>query len=309
MGTFSVVSSSTSEVVKALRAYLEEAVPSDFASLSIDAEKSYKWQVTGTVFVDYIPLGVEVCAKTCGEEVSVSVTHTTNNDLIRFNSMLKEMLGFLKTRGLQTSGNLPVSNFQQRFVDDDDFGFSDDEEDDEDAWEEKVQPILKDTRSIRNEVREEAFRAIAQWAATNPASHDALAKGFIDRAAELSSLFCTSSKASAAETYPFAVAIRKLSEGFLSTETRDELLQSSLSTMMEPASKPRVPAVVAREYKMAMQALGKVEVAKPMDDIYTVQDITEKDQVKKSIQFEPSKERFYNSSEIFAEHHLVVGGR
>jgi len=78
--------------------------------------------------------------------------------------------------------------------------------------------------------------------------------------------------------------------------------------MMEHALKPRIPAVVAREYKMAMQALGKVEVAKPMDDIYAVQDITDKDQVKKSIQFEPSKERFYNSSEIFAEHHLVVGG-
>jgi hypothetical protein len=95
MATFAVVSSSTTEVVKALQVYLEEVIPSDFASLAIDAEKPHKWQVNGIIFVDLKPLGVEVCAKTCGEETSVSVTHTSHNDIVGFNSMFKQMVGFL----------------------------------------------------------------------------------------------------------------------------------------------------------------------------------------------------------------------
>jgi hypothetical protein len=311
MGTFSFVSSSTSEVVKALRAYLEETVPSDFASLAIDAQKPHKWHVTGTVFVDFIPVGVEVCAKTCDEEVSVTVSHTSHNDLIRFKNMFKQMVGFLQARGLQTSSNLPVSKFQPRLLDDDDFGFSDDEES---TWDEKVQSVLEDTRSPRTEVREEAFRAIAQWASSSPASHEALAKGFMDRAAELSAIFRTSSKASAAETYPFAVAMRKLCEG-CSLAIACKMLESPLTTMMDPASKPGVPAVVAREYNMAMRAIGKAEVSKPRDDFSVVPDISDKmDQVKKSIQLEHSEKGSYNSPNLvnptylFGEQHLMVGG-
>jgi hypothetical protein len=291
MGTFSVISSSTSKVAKTLREYFEDVVPSDFASLELDAEKPHKWHVTGIVFIDFIPLCVEVCVKASDAEISVSVSHTSHNDTIRFNGMFKQMLGFLKARGLQVSSNLPDNSFRHRLVDDDDFGFSDDEEP---TWDEKVQPVMEDTTSIRVEVRSEAFRAIAQWASTTPASHETIANSFIDRAAELSLLFGASSRASVAETYPFAVAMRKLCEG-CSVQARDKMLQSPLSTMMEPASKPRVIAVVAHEYNMAMKALGKVEVSQPICDTIVASDkVVGKDCVTKSIQFEHSKGSFEN---------------
>jgi len=198
MYTFSVVSSSCLDVAKALQVYFQDSVPSDFASLEIDAEKSHRWHVSGTVFVDYMPLGVEVCVKASDAEISVSVSQTSHNDTIRFSSMFKQMVGFVKARGLQASSNFPETSFKNRLFNDDEFDLSDDEEP---TWDEKVQPVLEDTSSIRVQVREEAFRAIAQWASATPASHEALAKGFIDRANELSLLFHASSQSSAAETF------------------------------------------------------------------------------------------------------------
>jgi hypothetical protein len=286
---------------------LEETVPSDFASLEIDAEKPHKWQVSGTIFVDYKPLRVEVSAKTSADATSVSVNHTCHTDIVRFNSMFKQMVGFLQSRGLQVSSNLAVSNFQGRLVDDDDdFADSDDEE--ESSWDEKVLPVLDDISSTRTEVREQAFQAIAQWATSNPATHEALAKGFVDRAAALSSLFCASSRASVAETYPFAVALRKLSEGFCTMETCDKILNSPLSTMMEASSKPRVPALIAREYNMAMKALGKVEISKSMDDFDDVPELNGKS--KAMNHSEPSKECFRDyqvSTDFLGQQNLIVG--
>jgi hypothetical protein len=179
------------------------------------------------------------------------------------------MVAFLQGRGLQASSNLNAASKPMQLLDnDDDFDFSDDEEP---AWEEKVQAVMEDTSAIRSEVREEAFRAIAQWASSSPASHEALARAFIDRADKLSVLFSTRMDASVAETYPFAVAMHKLSEG-CSAETRESMLKSPLSFMMDPESKPSVPAVVAREFSMAMKVLGKVEVTKPFRDFVITSD-------------------------------------
>jgi hypothetical protein len=310
MYTFSVASSSCLDVAKTLQVYFQDSVPSDFASLEIDTEKSHRWHVSGTVFVDYMPLGVEVCVKTSDAEISVSVSQTSHNDTIRFSSMFKQMVGFVKARGLQASSNFPETSFKNRLFNDDDdeeFELSDDEEP---TWDEKVQPVLEDTSSIRVQVREEAFRAIAQWASATPASHEALAKGFIDRANELSLLFHASSQSSAAETFPFAVAMRHLCEG-CSKETRDKMLQSPLSTMMESASKPRVVAVVAHEYNTAMKALGKAEVSKPGFDNAILSDVGVKiDQVKTPIQFDHSKagfENFLNSP--LSQELMLISGR
>jgi hypothetical protein len=309
MATFVIASSSTTEVVKALRSYLEDVVPSDFASLAIDAEKSHNWHVNGIIFVDYKPLGVEICAKTSAEETSVSVNHTSHNDIVSFNSIVRQIIGFLQSRGLQVSGNLPVSNFQARCLDDDDdFADSDDEE--ESSWDEKVLPVLKDTNSTRTEVREEAFRAIVQWVSSNPSTHEAIAKGFIDRATELSSLFHASSRASVAETYPFAVAMRKLSEGFCTMETCDKILNSALSTMMEASSKPRVSALIAREYNMAMKALGKVEISKPVDEFVYSPEPNDKSKVQHSFLPEPSKHIVRDlqvSRDLLGQQNLVIG--
>jgi|Transcript_8627 hypothetical protein len=269
MWSFSVISSSTPKVAKTLREFFEDRVLSDFASLELDAEKAYRWHVTGLVFVDLVVLGVEVCVKASDSEINVSVSQTSHNDTIRFNTMFKQMLGFVKARGLQISSHLPRSCLRHELVDDDDFDLSDDEESD---WDERVQAVLEDTSSIRAEVREEAFRSIAHLASTTPASHEAIAKGFIERAAELSMLFCTSFQGSVAEKYAFAVALRNMSEG-CSLATRDKLLQSQLSAMMDQASKPNVNTIVAREYNRAMKSLGKqVEVSKLIDDTIAVSD-------------------------------------
>jgi hypothetical protein len=301
MATISVISSPILEVVGALREYLEKIVPSDFASLAIDEQKSHKWEVLGTIFVDFVPVSVQICATSSTEEISIAVHQISRNDTVRFNTMFKQMVGFLQARGFQAMSNFSVSSLQARLLDDDDFGFSDDEEP---TWDEKVQPVLGDTGSCRTEVRAEAFRALAEWASSSPDSHEALANGLLERAAELSTIFSTSSQASVAETYPFAVAVRKVSEG-CSSATRENLLKSKLSTMMEPALKPKVPAVVAHEYQMAMQALGLSNVSEPLKDFTVgskaISDISGKtEQIQKSMQFDNSKISFesYVSSEV-----------
>jgi hypothetical protein len=300
MATFSVISSSIVEVVSALREYLEKIVPSDFASLAIDEQKAHKWEVLGNIFVDFVPVSVQICAKSSDEEISVALHQISRNDTIRFNALFKQMVGFLQARGFQATSNFAVSSLPARLLDDDDdFGFSDDEEP---TWDEKVQPVLGDTGSCRTEVRAEAFRAIAQWASASPESREALAEGLLERAAELSTIF-TSSQASVAETYPFAVALRKLSEG-CSSATRENLLKSKLSTMMEPGLKSRVPAVVAHEYQMAMQALGLSTICEPLNDFTVgskaISYISDKEQIQKSTQLDNSKGSFqsYVSSEV-----------
>jgi hypothetical protein len=255
MSTFSVVASSTAEVAKALRAYLEETLHSDFASFPTDAEKLHKWQVIGSVFVDFIPLRVQICLETYVDEVRVSVNPLSRNDTIKFNFIFRQIVRFLQEYGLQIPTGVRTACFQTQLLDDD-FALSDDEGP---TWQERVESVLRDTNSSRTEVREEAFRTIAQWTTSTPASHEALAQGLVNRANELSSLFCTHAQASVAETYPFAVAMRTLSEECSAT-TRRKLLQSRLSSILDAASKAIFPNVIANEYQIAMRALGMDEI-------------------------------------------------
>jgi hypothetical protein len=258
MRKFSVVSSSTSEVVNALRAYALEGVSSDFAFAfcPIDVEKNHKWQVTGSVFMDYIPVHVQICVEDRVDEVRVSVNQLSRSDIIKANLMFKQLVSYLQAYGLRIPSDVGPASFQTQLLDDD-FDFSDDEGP---TWEEKIESVLDDTISIRSEVREEAFRAIAQWAASTPSCREALAEGLVNRADDLFALFCTRSQASVAETCPFAAAMRKLAEGG-STETRRKLLESRLSTILDAASKAIFPAVIANDYKVAMRFLGKTEIS------------------------------------------------
>jgi hypothetical protein len=272
MGKFSVSASSTSEVVNALRACLTERVPSDFVFSPIDADKPHKWQVDGSVFVDYIPLRVQICVETCADEVKVSVNQLSRNDIIKFNLMFQQMVSYMQAYGLQIRSDPSPASFQTQLLDDDDFDFSDDEGP---TWEEKIESVLDDTTSIRKEVREEAFRAIAEWAASTPACHEALADGFVNRADDLFALFCIHSQASVADTCPFAAAMRKLSEAG-STETRRKLLESRLSTILDEASKAIFPTCIANDYKIAMRFLGKTEISSQSDFCSTKKSSTHK---------------------------------
>jgi hypothetical protein len=260
MGVFSVVASSTSEVLNALRAYLTEEVPSDFVFSPIDVEKPHKWQVIGSVFVDYTPLRVQICMETRDDEVRVSVNQLSHNDIIKFNLMFRQMVSYLQAYGLQIRSDLSLTSFQIQLLDDD-FDFSDDEGP---TWEEKIESVLDDTISIRTEVREEVFRAIAQWATSAPACREALAEGLVNRADKLFVLFCTHPQASVAETCPFAATMRTLSEE-CSVETRRKLLDSRLSTILDVASKAIFPYAIANNYKIAMRFLGKTEITNQID--------------------------------------------
>jgi hypothetical protein len=271
MGTFSVLASSTSEVVNALRSYTLESVRSDFAFCPIDVEKPHWWQVTGSVFMDYTPLRVQICVATRTDEIRVSVNQLSRNDIIKFNLMFKEMVTYLQAYGLQIPIDVSLASFQTQLLDDD-FDFSDDEGP---TWEEKIESVLNDTISIRSEVRQEAFRTIAQWAASTPACRETLAEGLVKRADELFALFCIHSQASVAETCPFAATIRKLSEEG-SVETRRKMLESRLSTILDAASKAIFPTVIANDYKIAMRFLGKTEISNRIDICLTKMSSTDK---------------------------------
>jgi hypothetical protein len=187
--------------------------------------------------------------------------------------MFRQIVSFLDAYGLQIPNDLNLASFQTQLLDDD-FDFSD-----EDStstfwmmistfwmmtWGEKIESVLDDTISIRTEVREDAFRAIAHWAASAPACHEALAEGLVNRADELFALFCTHPQASVAETCPFAATMRKLSEG-CSVEARRKMLESRLSTILDAASNAIFPVVIANDYKVAMRFLRKKEIANHID--------------------------------------------
>jgi hypothetical protein len=251
--TLSVVDSSALDVVKAVCLFLK-ALPSEFPSLDEDVLKPDKWQAAGTVFVDFHPIRVEVCLKSTADEIRVVLTDRSLNDIIRFDRVFGQMLDSLREQGLKVAGSQQAVHrrFGAQIVDDDDdFDLSDCEED----WIEQATPVLADIDSVRAEVREEAFRALATWATSSPACHEALAKGFAERADKLLAILCTRA-VDMAETYPLVAALRRVAEG-ASAEARSILSKSVLLDPLDYKSTSRLPTLIAGELKAAMQVLGK----------------------------------------------------
>jgi hypothetical protein len=249
-----VVDSSASDITKATSLFLE-AVPSEFPPLHQDELKLYKRQTIGTIFVDFHPILVEVCLESTDDGICVILTDLSLRDIIRFGRFVGQMLDSLQDQGLKVTSSQrgAQAGSRMRIVeDDDDFELSNYDHD----WTEQAMPLLADLDSVRVEVREEAFRALATWATSSPACHDTLAKGLAERADTLLAIRCTRA-VDMAESYPLVIALRSVAEG-ASAEAQSILLKSGLLDPKVYKSVSVLPTVIARELKAAMQVLGTV---------------------------------------------------
>jgi hypothetical protein len=236
-------------VVVAVHQFLDEALPT-----YVENGEKGTCQVLATVFIDYVPLPIEVRAFADGADVSVVFKQTTQNDVIRFKQLFDQFVAFFR------SLNMKVTTLQQASARsgliDDDFDDSDDEsvDDDEPSWSQRVELVLADAVSPIATMREHAFQCLARWVASAPASHAAVAEGLVKYATQLGLTLLTGPLA---EMYPASAMLRSVACG-ASPEAQKLLSESTLYTLLAKLEVSTLPSLVTRELTVAVQSLQKV---------------------------------------------------
>jgi hypothetical protein len=210
---FSVVNASLSEVVTALREYLEQwKYAADMLACSEwkDLETSVTWQETVTIFIDFVPLLIQIAVKKLEDsEIIVTVKDLSLNDIVRLTRVFKGAVDFAKSKGLcATCKYQPPQHFHLL---DDDFDSFDDVDCiqlDAQTW---ADNIVSDIDSCRCDVREEAFRTIARLSTSSADRKNALTKALAARATSISELLRASDQH---DIFPLVASLRTLIEGF-----------------------------------------------------------------------------------------------
>jgi hypothetical protein len=199
MFTFSVTRSSLVEVVNVLCQYLEREGCSKQALIAGE-DASFIWQETFTIFVDLVPLRIEMQAKPKGDEICVTVSDLSLSDVIRCKRMFNALLKFVQGAGLTTTCKHQLS-LGFRLLDDDfhimDYDLS--SEDEVLSSTEQVAIEVFGIDACRYDFHEEALRAISSWSSSNMERHQSLAGGVTESSASISSLLHMESLI---ETYP-----------------------------------------------------------------------------------------------------------
>jgi hypothetical protein len=256
----SIETSSFWRIVEVVRRYLQEVVPCEFSWSLKNTEFGDEWMMGGTIFVEYIPVGVEMCISTRGDKIVVAACHPSQNDVIRFARAFHELVEFLRGEGYQATSNHEASRcFQLQDSDDDfleDFPRMDEEEL---SWDEKVEQVLDNVDSNTRFLGADALQILARWAFSNPDSHEALAEKLAWETGTFSKLLCGKSESDLVEMYLLAATWRYIAER-ASPETYNILLNTPFPTMLDQATNV-LPALVARELTITKQCFGKLNVA------------------------------------------------
>jgi hypothetical protein len=199
MFTFSVARSSLVEVVKVLCQYLEREGCSKHSSIEGE-DASFIWQETFTIFIDLVPLRIEMQAKVEGDEVCVTVNDLSLSDVIRCKRMFNDLLKFVQGAGLIATCKHQLS-LGFRLLEDD-FDIMDYDLSSEDEFlssREQVAIEIFGNDGCRYDFHKEALQTISSWSSSNMERHHSLAKGVTECRASISSLLYMESLV---ETYP-----------------------------------------------------------------------------------------------------------
>lgn len=255
------------DVAMRCRLFLDKEVPANVTKLPIHHEEVYQWRVSATLFVDYVPLCVEVGTGATPDGVSfVALTHISRSDVVRFNRVCERLAVFLGSSGLPAAapphaidGGEPL--VKKAGLIDDDFMDEISTDDEEASWADRVELMLADLESGQAHVREEAVQGLARWAASAAESHSALARGFASHAETVGKALFGSPQASVAETYPLAAALRSVAFSEC-VKAKAILSESPLAAVMDEYEPllAAFPPLVARELSSLMLGMQKVSV-------------------------------------------------
>jgi hypothetical protein len=263
-----VSGSSSVELVSCLCRFLDKDLPAEVVGPSLRGDD---WFLSGTIFLDFVPVSVEVCIVAEASDSSIIVLkHPSRNDAMRFHHFFKLLIHFLgsfsfKVMSLHQAGSDGLPG-QAALIHDD---FSDFASEDT-SWDDKVECMLADARSRNMEIREEALRSLARWSSSTqsdeveaaPESHEQIAQGFVEEAVLFEEILFSRPPASLAERYPVAAALRSIAGGS-SSKARATLSKSSVLSSIDKQTLSQLPTIVARELSAALRALQMDKVSNP----------------------------------------------
>lgn len=124
---------------------------------------------------------------------------------------------------------------------------------------------MADFDSTSADMREEAIRNCARWAASTPACHVALAKALSARSEDIGQIFFAKHQAPLTEMYPMAASLRSLTCG-PSVEAKRVLCKSLLVNTIctNKLAVNGLPPLVSQELSLTQQCMQKpVKKTKP----------------------------------------------
>jgi hypothetical protein len=197
--TFSVVSASPREVVQVLCQYLQEEGCLECRASGV-VGKPFMWQKMVTIFVDFVPISIELKVVEEEGDVVVKVKDLSLNDVIRCTRFCNDMCKFVNGKGLCTiCEHQSPSCF--RLLDDD---FDLIIENEMHAWKEQVDIESVDIDACKG-LLEEELQMVSCWSASKMESHDSLATGLAKSATTLSALVHI---ASLVDSHPSVASLR-----------------------------------------------------------------------------------------------------
>jgi hypothetical protein len=234
------------EVCDAVHGFLVKEFPADISTRPLCDEQKQGFQVSATVFVDFIPVRVEVYAMPDGAfDVALSFNHPSQKDIVRFNCLVEHSIAFLQSQGMQigTSKKMGLNQL-----------IDDVPEDQELSWKERVEVVQDNMASDCAMLREESLQYLARWADLSPACHTAVANVFVKSKFEERLLAAASTPLPLAELYPAISALHSVSCA-TSPEACDILCSAPICAALKTLTSSELPPIVASKLAVAVQSL------------------------------------------------------
>jgi len=221
----------------------------------VEANEKGTCHLLATVFMDSVPLPIEVCTLADGEDAIVVFKHPSQSDIIRFHKLYEWFVAFFQSLNLQaTTSQQTIAGAWSRLIDDDFDSDDDSVDDDVPSWSERVDFVFADAVSSIATIREQAFQCLARWSASAPASHAAVAQGLAKYASQLGWTLLASPLA---EMYPASSMLKNVACG-TSPEVQKIISDSELFTVLASLEMSMLPSLVTSNLSMAVQNLRKV---------------------------------------------------
>jgi len=246
-----ILASSPKQVSDHVLYFLNNEVPTHISGLTLEPSEGQPCQLCAIVFVDYIPIQIEVSTYAEDDRTVAVFKHPSQSDILRFHLVLERLISSLRSSNLHvTSTPQQATAASFRMLDDD---FEDEiSADDEATWSERISLVEDMMSSSDASSREEALQNLARWAACDGVNKAVLADVLVKL--HLKGVLPVSTATPLAEMYPVAAVLRQLSNS-LSPEACDILSHSALCADLEKMYLCESAPIITRELEVTVKGL------------------------------------------------------
>jgi len=143
----------------------------------LEREPIDKFRLKATVFIRYVPMRIEMRVYEAELGTVAVLSDTARKDVVLFRHICSLLADYMRSNGFEVLDPMPpVPDLWPELVDFDGFDFPDH---DLEAWPERIKPVLADACSKHKTLREDALSVLAQWAASAPECHMAMARAMV----------------------------------------------------------------------------------------------------------------------------------